>query len=225
MTQLVIGEPRVNGNRYETPVGDSVLWYEFGQDLPPVSGAGPAAVGLMPWALANVDRIHLVGAVDRRLVANLEEYGDYWSMWLPKLFSPVEISADELLDVQPGPNTAVAAFSGGVDGTYQLIANQEERLGARSLPIAAAVLVHGFDIPIEDTAGFGRAVQAARPICEQFRVELLTVRTNWRQFSPDWEMSFAAGVTSALHHYADFAGTGLLAPDEQYNVTPVPRTS
>jgi hypothetical protein len=46
------------------------------------------------------------------------------------------------------------AFSGGVDSAATLRRHASESLGSRNLHAAAAVIVHGFDIPVSEIRGF-----------------------------------------------------------------------
>jgi hypothetical protein len=223
MSELVVEAPIVRGNRHEVNVDDRLLWFEFDGPPPSEPQAGAAAVALLPWAMAHGQALRIDAAVDRDLVAHLEEFRDYWATVLPSVFQAIEIRPTELVDAAPGPRRAVAAFSGGVDATYQLIANCDGRLGARSLPIEAAVMIHGFDIPHLDDVGIRRATKRATALLDSFGVRLSVVRTNWlAEFCPEWEMTHAAGIAAVLHHYSGMAGWGLIAADEPYDLAIIP---
>ena len=204
------------------------LWWEIARGTPPRWGErlDHLAIALAPMAMAYGQDLHLEGPVARTALAGLEEFGDAWHLWRPDLFHAVSITAGEVVDDRreaPGPTAAVCAFSGGVDGTYATLAHARGLLGGRSLPVAAAVLVHGFDIDVDDHYGFGLAERAAEAVTDELGVDLVTVRTNWRREAcPDWQMTFGAAAAAVLHLFADRAGTGVLAADTTYGHLTVP---
>ncbi len=209
---------------------DRQLWWETTSGEPPPlpDRLDAVALTLLPKAMSYRQDLHLEGPVAWSVLANAEEYIDAWSMWLPDLFGRVSVTADEVIDDRhdgpgPFPTTAVTAFSGGVDGTYATYAHSHGLLGRRSLSVAAAVQVHGFDIPIDDHEGFALASEAARRITDEIGVPLITMRTNWKTVAdPHWEMTFGAALAGVLHHFTDRAGVACVAADNTYPQTTIP---
>lgn len=203
---------------------DSQLWWTTTAGEPPLvpDRLDAAALALVTKAMNFTQDLHLEGAVSWRLLANLDEYVDAWTLWRPDIFRPIAISADEVIDDRGDgagalADQAVAAFSGGVDGTFAAYANQHGLLGRRSLAIRAAVLVHGFDIPLDDVPGFGDAAVGARAMLDEFGIPLVTMRTNWQDVAdPEWQMTFATAMAATLHLFADRAGNAVLAADNTY---------
>lgn len=209
---------------------DSQLWWETtGGEPPPVPDRlDAAALALTPKAMNFSQDLHLEGPVSWRLLANLEEYIDAWTIWRPDVFRPIAITADEVIDdrgVGAGSlaDRGVAAFSGGVDGVYAAFANHRGLLGRRSLPLSAAVFIHGFDIPLSEVDGFAIAAAGAGAMTAEIGVPLVTLRTNWQAVAcPEWQMTFGIAMAAVLHLFADRAGTIIQAADTTYGHLDIP---
>lgn len=209
---------------------DSRLWWETTAGTPPPvpDRLDAAAIALVPKAMNFTQDLHLEGPVSWSLLANLEEYIDAWTMWRPDIFRRIELSADEVVDdrgMGAGElaGRAVAAFSGGVDGTYATLAHRSSSLGHRNLSVASAVLIHGFDIPLADDHAFGLAAASARAMTAEIDVPLVTMRTNWQAVAdPEWQMTFGAAIGAVLHLFTDRAGVALMAADNTYDRFVVP---
>jgi hypothetical protein len=204
--------------------GESTLWWEtVAGDPPPIPDRlDVAALALVSKAMNFRQDLHLEGPVSWRLLANLEEYMDAWTQWRPDIFGPVALTADEVVDDRGTGAGALAdrgvlAFSGGVDGTYAAYAHARGLLGHRTLRLAAGVLVHGFDIPLEDAHGFELATAGARAMTDELGIPLVTMRTNWQAVAdPEWQMTFGAAIAAVLHLFPDRAGNVILAADTTY---------
>jgi hypothetical protein len=201
--------------------GEAQLWWETVVGHPPSvpDRLDVAALALVAKAMNYGQDLHLEGPVSWRLLANLEEYVDAWTQWRPQTFRPVALSAEEVVDDRgtgAGERAAraVIAFSGGLDGTYGAHLHARRLLGHRTLDLAAAVLVGGFDIPLGDEVGLAVAVEGARAITTELGVPLVVLRTNWQAVAdPEWEMTFGTAMAAALHLFADRAGNVLLSSD------------
>jgi hypothetical protein len=209
---------------------DSQLWWETTSGEPPgvPDRLDPVAVALVAKAMNFTQDLHLEGPVSWRLLANLEEYIDAWTTWRPDIFRPVAITADEVLDdrgdgMGARADRGVLAFSGGVDSVYAAVSNQRGLRGRRSLGLAAAVLVQGFDIPLGDDAAFRVAADGARAITGEIGIPLVTMRTNWKDVAdPEWQMTFGLAVAAVLHLFTDRAGQAVQASDTTYGAITVP---
>jgi hypothetical protein len=106
---------------------------------------------------------------------------------------------------QPNQNVGLF-FSGGVDSLYSLIKNQDS--------ITHLVLVHGFDIRLDQTELFSLTEGAARRVAKHFDKELIIVRTNLRDFSnpyADWGMYHGAALAMAGLALAPLLGKCIIA--------------
>ena len=210
--------------------GDAQLWWETvaGDPAPVPDRLDVAALALVAKAMNYGQDLHLDGPVSWRLLANLEEFVDAWTQWRPATFHPVSLSAEQVIDDRGQgagelAGRAVAAFSGGLDGTYGVHLHARHLLGRRTLQVASAVLVGGFDIRLEDEVGLAAAIDGARAITAELGVPLVAMRTNWQTVAdPDWEMTFGTAMASILHLFADRAGNALLSSDTTYAAPTIP---
>lgn len=159
---------------------------------------------LFPAMHAGRD-IHIHGRIARDVLASMAELNVIWHTWRPARYPIISIRADEVVD--PATVSAAAhdlhlfAYSGGVDAMATLVRHHMTDLGWRKRAIGAAMLVHGFDIPIEDEAAYRLAMQSATRVLDPLGIPMLQLRTNLRNIALDWEdacgLSLAA-VASCL---------------------------
>jgi hypothetical protein len=221
------------------PEGTRELWYEYEPDVTPPSPETLdfAAIALTPLAMMRGLPLHLDGKVSLELLANLEEFRDVWHRWEPTQFEPVDLGASELVRDRPGERRAlwggkrptsrerrsIAAFSGGVDAVHTVLMHSRRALGARSAPPVGAVLVHGFDIPLTDEAGFDHAARGAKAILDDLGIPLVRVRSNLRDgFVPHWEFGFMAATASVLRPFDDRADVAIVGSGAVYGQEPHP---
>lgn len=193
-------------------------------DLPPNLDMAAAAM-IFPAMRAGRD-LHIEGPVSARLQRNLAEFSDAWSVWLPRLYRPVSVSADRIEDdAPPSPRRGVVAFSGGADSAFVMARHAHGLAGARTTPPAAAVLVHGFDIPLDQPEAFDVARRNAEAMLAPYGAPLIAMRTNWRTAASlrgNWANEFASGVAAALHFCAGVGNVGLFGADEDYSTIKLP---
>lgn len=209
---------------------ESQLWWETtsGEPPPVPDRLDAVAIALVAKAMNFTQDLHLEGPVSWQLLANLEEYVDAWTMWRPDVFRRVALTADEVVDDRADGSDlrgsrGVVAFSGGIDSVYASYVNQRGLRGRRSVDLAAAILVQGFDIPLDDGAAFDDAATGARAITDEICVPLVTVRTNWKAVAdPEWQMTFGLAVASTLHLFTDRAGLAVQAADMTYGALTMP---
>lgn len=223
---------RITVSDQGTAVGD--VWYEAIPPLVrPFNGTTMdfAAIALLPYAMHHRKHLNIIGPVTRSLMENLEEYQDFWVNMRPDFFARVRVSAETMLEppassVQVAPartvRGSVLAFSGGLDSTYALIANYTKALGLRTRSIATLALTHGFDIPLKDVAAFEAASAKAARIGAAFGVPLQRVRTNWREWSPQWLMTFGMGLSSVLQLFSGDHDAAVMSSDLPYSTQVLP---
>jgi hypothetical protein len=202
-----------NGNQLA-----EIYWEFQGPHLPELDGVNDfAVVALLAFAMNRSLGIHVRGTVSRSLLEAVEECQDVWSRWRPDLFKRVSLRADVELDAAGLEGRgAVMAFSGGVDACFSLFAHKRKLLSRRAKDIRSAVLILGFDIPLERNDWADLAIVHAKNILGDFDVPLTIVRTNWKDFCVNWEMAFGFGVASVLHQFAGKFSTGVWSADEPY---------
>jgi hypothetical protein len=196
------------------------VFYEFsGAVLPKTPRTNDfAALAMLPFAMAKGQSLHIEGRVHREQLEKLEECQDAFSLWHPDKFKKISISADEEVPTQLRQGRdAVIAFSGGLDASYALHAHCRGLIGRRSNEIRAGILIHGFDIPLKQTAYFEQAEAAALASLGHYGVPLTRVRTNWTNLRAPWRQSFIFAVASVLHQFSEVSSRAVIATDEAYD--------
>jgi hypothetical protein len=190
-----------------------------GDVLPPELTLSDAAVLAAIFPAMRARRpLQVEGCVSRTLLRHLEEFQEAWAAWQPDRYAPVEIRVAEECDEDQRPDgRGVFAFSGGVDSCFALLRHRHALAGRRSVQPAAAVLIHGFDIPRHERAAFAVAERGARGMLRALDVPLSVVETDWRELAcRNWELEFGAGLAACLHQFTGVATTAVVGADEDY---------
>ena len=127
------------------------LWYEVDGvgACPPRPGADPFVLGT--WLLFDegaAGSFHIQGSVSRRLLSGLTEFQDAWMRWRSGRAIPVSTSPPTMFVAILRNPKAVVAFSGGVDVSFSFRRHLTGDAGWRTVDLRAAILMHGFDIPV-----------------------------------------------------------------------------
>jgi hypothetical protein len=162
---------------------------------PHINPRGDAWVAAMlPLAMHLGEDIHYPGALSERLFYGLGELVKIFSTWLPEVFHPIRIHPERLEPSTTRPGSAtLAAFSGGVDSSYVVFNHLPPRQEIPALQVTHCVFIHGFDIPLQETAEyeawqaiFGETLAglgiALEPFCKQYLIAsswILTMLRPW----------------------------------------------
>lgn len=177
-----------------------------------------ALVALVFQAMRTGDDLHIEGPVSRVLLSNLEEFQVFWTVSRPGQYHRVRLTADtEVEPAAPVGNLAVLSYSGGMDANFTMLQHLSGDLGRRTRLIATAVLVHGFDLRLSQTAEFACTVRRARANLDHHGIPLTLIETDWRSAAcGDWPMEHGAGLASCLGQFAGQASAALIASGEDY---------
>ncbi|MZE78363.1 hypothetical protein [Streptomyces xinghaiensis] len=205
------------------PTGDR-LWYRVERRHAPMltDTMDPFLLAALFVAMRTGESLHAAGGVTATLLENLEEFQSAWLQWRPERYTRVEITADEELPDRPGPDdrSALQTFSGGADSAYTTIRHVSGAAGRGSLRLTGAVMVHGFDIPLEERGSYETLRDRSAPLLAGQGIELLPVTTNFRQLwhsdLSHWEDAFGTGMTSVLTLFSGRFRHGLIASSEPY---------
>ena len=131
-------------------------------------------------------RVH--GQVSPSLLRNLEQYLSAWSAWKPERYGVVEIVAEteREREAPPAPAQAICGFSGGVDSSFTAFRHARGVTTGRPEPLRAGLMVHGFDIPLDEPEMYDRAVAKARRQLDSVGLEVIPLETNLREFEVEW---------------------------------------
>jgi hypothetical protein len=157
----------------------------------PGRGDHALAVALLHAMARGLD-IRVAGAVSPRLLDGLETLQAIWHRWVPARYTPVRIAVETEAEAPAAPADAgaVVAFSGGVDGTYSFFRHLTGAAGRATRRPAAALLVHGMDIPLDQPETFAGALARGARMLEGTDVPILPMRTSARSLGMSWEQSY-----------------------------------
>ena len=186
----------------EFPSGDRrTLWYkvpgEHAASLHPT--CDPFVVGTVYLLMQAGHDVRVHGQVSRSLLRSLVEFQAAWVSWVPGLHN-VQIRADREAEAEMPAlrKGALVAYSGGVDSCFTAF-RHARGVGLR-FPhrLAAGVMVHGFDIPLDEPETFKSAVERSRRMLASLGLDLIPIATNYRALVADWSHSFAAALSSCM---------------------------
>ncbi len=195
------------------------LWYRIPENLHAKvpTNADHFVVGTIFLLMKMGMDVHVHGQVSPSLLRNLEEFQAAWVAVRPDLVH-VCISADhEREEALPNQiDQAIMAFSGGVDSCFTAFRHTCAKNVRFPRKLTAAVMVHGFDIPLSDLEGFNLATERSRRMLSSLGIELLPVSTNYREIVGDWAHSHGAAVASCLHLFRGGFSEGLIGQTFTY---------
>ena len=183
-----------------------------------------ALVVALLHAMRNGWDIRVEGEVSPRLLDGLETLQSIWWRWQPDRYARVTITpAREAEAPQPAPDAGgLFAFSGGVDGSYTFFKHLQGAAGRATCRPAAALFVHGMDIPLDQPEVFAGAVARGRRMLEGTGVPLLPVRTNARQLEMDWEQSFGLQLAGCFLAFQGAFAAAIKGSERPYEDLPMP---
>lgn len=179
--------------------------------------ADPFVVGLLfPMMQWNRD-VWVEGRVSPSLLANLESFMGLWHAWFPRRYRPVRIDAAEEVEApRPGtPGQAVVPFSCGVDSCFTAYCHRQRLLGRRTRNIAGAVVMHGFDIWLDQDnaeAMYAGVLADAREMLDSLGVPCIPMTSNFHELPTHWSDSHGTHLISGLHLLGGRFDTALI-PD------------
>ena len=198
-----------------------LLWYHlpttYSQTL--TKTCDPFLLAILFTAMRSSTDVFVHGQVSQSLLRNLEEFQAAWNCWRPDKYTRIEIMAEDEQEKEKinNSNAAVLAFSGGVDSCFSAWRHHTGSCGRLRQNLQAAMLVHGFDIPIDEKDTFNRTAQNAGKMLKSLGIELITVATNFRELGDNWEDAHGAAIASSLMLLQNGYSAGLIASTEPYN--------
>jgi len=164
------------GVRARIDVGDeaSEIWYRVSEG-PIAQGSETFLAATLPSAMKLGFDLELPGGISPRLLHALPTIQTILRSWVPECREiPVHPGAPRAATPIPGRGVA-CFFSGGVDSFYTLLKHREE--------IDRIVLVHGFDLRLDDAVMRTKVSEAMREVAAEIGVGLIEVETNVRSMA------------------------------------------
>lgn len=205
------------------------LWYRLSEEHSSVitKACDPFVLGTLFMAMLRSTDLYVHGEVSPSLLRNLEEFQSAWICWRPNRYTKIEICADVEKE-QPKANNsdgAVVVFSGGLDSCFTVWRHYTGSCGRFRQNIQAGIMVHGFDIPLDQSDVFRRASAKSRRILESVGMELIPMATNFRGLEGDWDDTHGAGLASCLMLLQAGYAAGLIGSSQSYHGVVLPHGS
>jgi hypothetical protein len=203
----------------------SCLWYKIPAEYSALvtDSFDPFVVATILLAMKRSEDLVVHGEVSPSLLRNLMEFQSAWSSWCPTLYKPIEIKAEiEREAPESTVDGAIAAFSGGVDSCFTVWRHRNARCGRLQRNLTAALMVHGFDIPLEKQLVFERAREKSRVMLTSLGMELISITTNFRELPLNWEDAFGTVTASCLMLLKGGYSAGLIASSFPYQALSFP---
>ncbi len=196
------------------------LWFRFPESQAPrlTRRADPFVRAILIYAMGRLRAVHVRGAVSPGLFANLADFQNAFTIFhgLPAA-PPVEFSADEAAESAPGGRSdGITAFSGGVDSCFSVYRHSSRSDLAPKRPIRAALMMHGFDIPLDDATAFARVAARGAELTREAGLKLFTGATNLRSLPVPWETQFGTAVAASLSFFQPAYAFGLVPSFHDY---------
>ena len=202
------------------------LWYRVPLELRGwlTESCDPFVVATTLLAMRRRADLVAHGQVSPSLLENLVEFQNVWMNWGMGKYRPVELRGE--IEREPAlaepRSAAVCGFSGGVDSAFTVLRHRKAMCGRATRDLQAGVLVHGFDIPLEQEDTYARAAGRAEETLRSVGMSLLRVASNHRRLNPEWHETHGVGLASCLMLFAPRFGHGLIASTQGYAELPGP---
>jgi hypothetical protein len=183
--------------------------------------ADPFVVGLLfPMMQGHTDVV-VDGAVSPSLLANLEQFMAIWQAWRPERYTAIQIRGREEVEASPPAERgqALMPFSCGVDSSFTLLRHRSASVGRCSQRITAGVVLHGFDIWLDQDNSQGMydgLLQNARALLASRDVTCIPAASNFHELPTTWGDSFGTQLVSGLRLLAGRFDAALIANDVPY---------
>ena len=142
--------------------------------------ANPFIAALLLPSMRLNENLIVNAPASQKLLATLPRIMTLYHDWNHR-FRVIEVGTNggESLEAS-APRSVGQFFSGGVDSFYTLNANLIEQSNWTER-ITHLILIHGFDIPLRDTAFFDRVYSMAKDVGNKCGVRVIKVATNAKQ--------------------------------------------
>lgn len=202
--------------RLEIPgVGQRTLTFWAPKALSPHLGdeADPFLLAGLFQAMRYARRVRVHGRVSPSLLENVGAFVRTWKGWRPHRYHAPRILVAQAREDGRAPqrDAAVLSFSGGLDSCFSAWRHAGPSAAEEGPRLEAALMVHGFDIPVDDDTTFGLAVENSERLVADLGLEFLQVATDVRALGDDWDDAHGAAIGACLHLVRRRFTTGLVA--------------
>ena len=201
-----------------------VLWWRIPgvASLPPPPVLDSLLGGPLLWAAMSGQDVVVHGPVSAGALYNLNQLLEIRQRLSPERYPRViELRPDSVIEVGRNPDEpskAIAALSGGLDSTFTAVRHGLGLAGEATIPIAAIVMVHGFDAPLDRPDQFDAMRRRAEPTIKLVGAPFFIVRTNSKLNSRTWPQSAIPLTVAALSHLGHMAPIAMVSSGAPYGI-------
>ena len=221
--ELVVESPREVdsdhielGANFVEPAGNHHrIWFRFPRDCASLltRRADPFVIATAVHAVQRYRSIHIRGTVSEGLLANLADFQSAFATFhsLPRV-EPVDYTATDTAaaaGIARRP-MGISAFSGGVDSCFSIFQHTGLSSFTPKRPLGAALMMHGFDIPLAQADTFARSAARSKQMTDNAGLRFFTGATNVRTLPVAWEDTFGAVVAGSLSFFQPAYTFGLI---------------
>jgi hypothetical protein len=191
------------------------IWFRFPEQNASMltRRADPFVIATAVHAQRRFSRLQVHGTVSDGLLANLAEFQAAFAAFHSLPFTePVAYSAQETAAAAGASRrpSGITAFSGGVDSCFSVFRHTSLSSLGPKRTVAAALMMQGFDIPIEQTEVFRRSAKRSTQVTDDAGLRLFVGATNIRILPVQWEETFGAAVAGSLAFFQPAFAFGLV---------------
>jgi hypothetical protein len=219
-----------------TPSGESHrIYFEFSvpDDQPYLPHSRPFLLAFLVPAMHADAPLELELPVDAVTLNNLMEWQQAMASWFPQKLKVVPIHAPTgTPSADPDRSGALTAFSGGVDSNFTAWRNTQSSnpSASRTTRLQAGLMIHGFDISLEQLPTFESAFRRSRTMLEAFGLKTYRIATNLRSLEKVpgciWgENAHGIWLAAALSCYEPWFGQILIPSTYSYGMLRFPWAS
>src|SRR5581483_878952 len=180
-----------------------ILWFRFPEAHAHLVSDCPDgfAIALLSTALHRGEDIHVRGTLSPALTYGLNEFQYVQNLRKSHRYKPIQIHADGYKRGKSIGSKAASTFSGGIDSFYTVWSHIPQNEPIAGNELSYAIFVQGFDIGLHEQRMFDACRTAYQTLMAEWGIELVTARTNVRQFDKwnNW-ISAATFATIGLGH-------------------------
>lgn len=195
------------------------FWYRFPSEHRAAlsDSCDPYVLPAFFFAMQKNSDLLVHGQVSPSLLKNLVEFQATWASWRPGCYTPVDITAELESECDPKSNRSVlASFSGGVDTSFTVWRHHAGLAGRQNLQIQAGLMLHGFDIRLNQPEVFARAAIKAQTMLESLGLKLITMATNLKKSDLHFDDAHPAILASCMMLLQGSYAAGLIASSNDY---------
>jgi len=188
------------------------LWFEYSDfhELSPQQDSDQFLLAMLMDGMREQRTLRINGKVSLSLLRNLQDFQLYWNFMKPEIYSPIEVQTEISVPRGKVNEKSVCAFSGGIDSSFSVWRPSQR-------DISLAVMVHGFDITLDNTESFERLYRRWVHPLKKIGIQLIALRTNFREVSlTPWEDVHAAAITAGLNRYKTVVGNVIIGSSKTY---------